>query len=534
MTRARRRLGTGALLLRGGVYFLLAVALTWPLILSPATLVPGGLRTDVFNSLWGYWFVAEGLADGHFPVHTTLLNWPEGGRLLVADPLNSLLAAPLTLSLGAPFAYSVMVILHLTLAGVFADAAGRALGGRGWVAGVAFMASPIGLSHLQNGSSEAAAVAWLPLAVLGVVRVTENNLAPEVVRRRVLLAGLGLALAAIGSGWYAGLGAFLLAGAFVLTGSSRRVLPAIVVGALILLPFAAAYQGLAGAADGLVDIKDPDILARLRRTVGAADPLTFVMPGDFRSPDFARLEQNASDLVHTAYLGGALVLLALWKGRRPALWLALVLCLVLALGPVLVVGGGAVHWHGRAFPLPWTWIEALPGFVSLSLLYRLATLAPLCLGLLADRAPGWLAPLLLLETMFVSPARTLPELTPVPVSAGLVAARDAGEGAVISLPASFARTRLYEQTVHGHPLAASLNSGVTPSGLRVLAALRKVAKHETDWAAAEGVARGEGVRFVLVHRAVPIEATFQTSIRALRDHGRVVSTSEELLVYAIY
>lgn len=124
----------------------------------------------------------------------------------------------------------------------------------------------------------------------------------------------GLALAAIGSGWYAGLGAFLLAGAFALTGGARRVVPAILVGAVLLLPFAVFYQGLASASDGLVDIKDPEVLFRLRRTVGAADPLSFVMPGDFRSPDFARLEQNASDLVHTAYLGFVLVTLALWRG----------------------------------------------------------------------------------------------------------------------------------------------------------------------------------------------------------------------------
>lgn len=534
MNGGARRLGARGLLLRLLAYFGLASALTWPLVLAPGTMVPGGLRTDVFNSLWGYWFVARGLAEGHFPLQTTLLAWPDGGRLLVADPLNGILAAPLTLGFGAPVAYAVMVLLHLTLAGFFADAAGRALGGRGWVAGVAFMVSPIVLSHLQNGSSEAAAVAWLPLGILGVIRAMESPLPASTVRTRVGLAGLGLALAAIGSGWYAGLGAFLLAGAFALTGGARRVVPAILVGAVLLLPFAVFYQGLASASDGLVDIKDPEVLFRLRRTVGAADPLSFVMPGDFRSPDFAHLEQNASDLVHTAYLGFVLVALALWKGRRPALWIGLALSVVLAMGPVLVSGGGALHWHGRAFPLPWAWIESWPGFSSLSLLYRIATLAPLCLGLLADRAPGWLAPLLVLETMLVSPARDLPQLSPLEVSGGLLVTRDAGEGAVISLPASFARTRLYEQSVHGHPLAASLNSGVTPSGLRVLAALRKVAKHETEWPAAVEVARAEGVRFVLVHNDVPIEATFQTSIRALRANARLLSNGDTLVVYAIY
>ncbi len=534
MRRGPARLDGRAKLLRLLVYFGLASGLTWPLLLSPASLVPGGLRTDVFNSLWGYWFVASGLAEGHFPVHTTLLAWPDGGRLLVADPLNAVLAAPLTLTCGPALAYSVTVLLHLTLAGFFADATGRALGGRGWVAGTAFVVSPIVLSHLQNGSSEAAAVAWLPLSTLLVVRALEAPMEGGRAAKRVGLAGLGLALAAIGSGWYAGLGAFLFAASFLFAGGGRRMLPVLLVGALLLLPFAALYHQLAAAPDGLVDIKTPEVLARLRRTVGAADPWSFVRPGDFRSPDFARLEQNASDLVHTAYLGIVLVGLALWRGRRPALWIGLGLSILLALGPVLVSGGGAVHWHGRAFPLPYAWLEPLPGFASLSLLYRIATLAPLCLGLLADRAPGWLAPLLVAETLLLSPARALPQLTPVEPAAALVALRTAGEGAVISLPASFARTRLYEQTLHAHPLTASLNSGATPAGLRVLAALRKVARHEAAWSEAVAIARKEGVRFVILHTDVAVEANFQTSARALRDHAEVLSRSEGRTIYGIF
>jgi hypothetical protein len=533
VSASARRAGGRSLLLRALVYGGLAVLLTWPLVLSPASVVPGGLRTDVFNSLWGYWFVADGLFEGHFPLRTTLLAWPDGGRLLVADPLNGALAAPLTLWRGPVLAYSVTVLVHLALAGLFADATGRALGGRGWVAGVAFMASPIVLSHLQNGSSEAAAVAWLPLATLAVARLVDPHVVGRALAPRIALAGLALAGAALGSGWYAGLGAFLFAGGFALGGHARRVAPAIGVGALLLLPFAVVYHQMAAASDGLVDIKTPEVLFRLRRTVGAADPLSFVMPGDFRSPDFARLEQNASDLVHTTYLGGMLVLLALWKGRSRALWLGVVASGVLALGPVLVSGGGALHWHGRAFPLPYALLEGLPGFASLSLLYRIATLVPLGLGLLADRAPGWLAPLVLVETLALSPARGLPALTTVERPAPLLALAVEEEGALISLPASFARTRLYEQTLHGHPLAASLNSGVTPAGLRVLAALRKVAKHELAWEEARAVARAEGVRFVVVHNDVAVEATFQTAARALRDHARKVSVDARMVVYAI-
>lgn len=514
---------------RAALYAGLAVGLTWPLARAPAETVVGGERTDVYNALWSYWLVARGLAAGGFPVETTLLSWPEGGRLLVADPLNAALAAPITLGAGPALAYSVTVLVHLALGGWFADAAGRALGGNGVVAGVAYVASPVVLSHLQNGSSEAAAVAWLPLAALACVRALEGG------RGRAVGAGVALALAAVGGGWYAGIGAFLLAGALALLHpGGRRLWPALALGAAILAPVAAAYHALGAAPDSLVGLKTPESLARLRRTVGAADPRIFVVPGDFRSPDFTRLEQNASDLVHTAYLGFALLALAAWKGRSPALWLALVASLVLALGPVLVWGGGPVPWHGRSLPLPYAALEGLPGFSGLSLLYRIATLAPLALGLLADRAPAWLAPLLVAETLLVSPARHLPAVSPAATPAALTALAAAPDGAAISLPAGFARTRLYEQTVHGHPLTASLNSGMTPAGLKVLAACRKVVDTRGTWEDVVTTARAVGVRYVIVRRGVPIEATFQTSMRALRDHATVLAEDDAVRVYQLY
>lgn len=523
------------LALRLAVYAASAVVTTWPLVTAPTALAVGGPRTDVYNALWSYWFVAQGLAEGRFPVFTALLDHPSGGRLLVADPLNAVLAAPITWLAGPTAAYATVVLLHLTLGAFFADAAGRALGGRGWVAGLAWAWAPIVWCHLQNGSSEAAAVAWLPLSALCVVRALSPGVSRLQNAGRIGLAGLSLALAAVGGGWYAGLGAFLLAGAFAsFRPEGRRVWMAIAVGALILLPVAAAVHAFSVAPDGLVDIKDPESLARLRRTVGAADPRTFLTPGDFRAPDFSRLEQNPSDLVHSAYLGIALLGLALWKGRDRALWVACVVALLLAMGPVLVVGGGPLAWHTRALPLPYAALEALPGFSGLSLVYRIATLAPLALGLLADRAPPWLGVLLVAETLAISPARRLPMTVDAAPPAALVVLAAAPEGAVISLPAGFSRTRLFEQSVHRHPLAASLNSGVNAAGLAVLADLRRVTAHEMEWSAATAEAEAAGVRYVVAHTGVAIEATFQTSIRALKAHARVVAADEERVVYALW
>ncbi len=512
------------------VYLASAVAITWPLALSPGTLAVGDVRTDVWNSIWSYWFVAEGLAGGHYPVATTLLDHPGGGRLLVADPLNTALAAPLTWWKGPSFAYGVMLILHLALAGFFADALGRRLGGRGWIAGLAYPWSAIVLSHLQNGSSEATGVAWLPLAGLACVWASESGSA-----RRVGLAALALAACAVGGGWYAGIDAFILAAAMALfVPGGRRLWPALVLGALMCAPVAMMHRELSAGAGGLIDIKTAEAMSRLRRTIGAADVRSAWLPGEVRIPDFSRFEQNASDFVHTTYLGYALLVLALWKGRSRALWLATIIAFVLAHGPVLVRDGGPVAFMGRALPLPYAIIEALPGFGSLSLLYRLATLVPLGLGLLADRAHPSLGVLVVAETLLLSPARALPHHVPTSVAAPVAALAAEPEGAVISLPSSFARTRLFEQTAHQHPLTASINAGLNPAALSALAALRKVEESELTPEQAANIARDHGVRYVIIHPDQPMEATFAPAVRVLKARYRTLSDTPEARVFAIY
>jgi len=512
------------------VYLASAVAITWPLVLSPGQVAVGGVRTDVWNSIWSYWFVADGLAQGHYPVATTLLDHPEGGRLLVADPLNTLLAAPLTWWQGPAFAYGAMAILHLALGGFFADALGRRLGGRGWIAGIAYPWSAIVISHLHNGSSEATGVAWLPLAGLACAWACEAE-SP----RRSALAAAALAACAVGGGWYAGIDAFILAAAMALfLPGGRRLWPAIVVGALLCAPVAMMHRELSAGAGGLIDIKTDEAMSRLRRTIGAADVRSAWLPGDARIPDFSRFEQNASDFVHTTYLGYALLLLALWKGRSRALWVATVAAFVLAHGPVLVSEGGPVAFMGRALPLPYAIVEALPGFGALSLLYRLATLVPLGLGLLADRAHPSLGALVVAETLLLSPVRALPGQVATDVPGPVAALAAEPEGAVISLPSSFARTRLFEQTAHQHPLTASINAGLNPAALAVLAALRKVEEHALTPEQAAEIAREKGVRYVIIHPDEAMEATFAPAVRVLKSRFRTLGDTPEARVFALY
>jgi hypothetical protein len=524
------------------VYLALAVAMTWPLAVHPASLVAGGARTDAFNSLWNLWFVHDGLATGRFPLHTLLLDSPRGGQIMVADPLNTLLGFPLVSAFGEVAAYAILVIGHLTFAGIAAHLLGRRLGGSGWIAGIGYQWAPIVLSHVQNGSSEAVSAGWLPLAALAVVDAVESGGAARIVR-----AALALLLAGIG-GWYAGIGAFLFASVVGVLGwrgvpwraSAVRAGCAIAMALALLVPYAGAVKSVAEAPDGLVDIKNAEDLARIRRTLGPADPRTFVMPGDFRSPDFLHIEANPSDRVHTTYLGFVLLGLAAWGSwrrrdlPRAVLWVTFAAGVVLAMGPVVVIDGWPVAIHGKALPLPFALLEKLPGFSSLSLLYRLATVSALMLAVLADRArPAWAA-LVLAEVCLVSPARHLPEVTPIPEQTAVTTLAGLPDGAVINLPILAGRNFLYEQAIHHKPVAGSLNSGVNRAGLEVLYGARLMRRGKLDKPAFVGMAHDQGIRYVLLHKNLLMSETFVPATTAIRTAFTPVAEDDRVAIYQLW
>ncbi|HJN72618.1 MAG TPA: hypothetical protein QGF58_01675 [Myxococcota bacterium] len=519
------------------LYPLVAAWLTWPVVLDPGGVIPGAERSDAWNSIWSLWFVYEELASGRLPLHTDLLQFPIGGRLVVADPLNGLLGFPLVAAFGPVVAYSLLVLGHLVFSGFAAHAFGRKLGGTGYVAGLGYMLAPVVLSHVHNGSSEAIAAGWLPLAGLALLAVVERGGA-----WRICLAALAMFTCAL-SGWYAGIGAWcLLLGLLVVHRLPRLALVGVLaVGAT--LPWARAVREVARAEDGLVHIKNDDDMARLRRTLGAADVRTFFVPGPYRSPDFQHLEGRPGDYVHTSYLGFTLILLALvatWRRRDTApWWIALAIAIVLALGPVVVLDGFPASFKGRAIPLPYLALEKLPGFDALSLLYRFSGAAVLALAAMAERAlprreDRWLGlvagAVVALEFLFVAPTAGLPELSEVPVSPALEALDDAPAGAVVNLPVTASRAYLYEQVLHGKPLAASLNTGANRAALEVFTAARlSEGPDEVSRTAEE-----QGVRYVVVHKDLLIAEAFVRSAGMIRANFVLLAEDDRVRIYQLY
>lgn len=542
--------------LRIGAHIALAVGLTWPAALHPDSMVPGAGRTDLWNSIWSLWFVADSVADGTLPWRTLLLGHPDGGVLVVADPLSALLALPFTLLLGPSVAYTLLVLAQLVFAGLAAGALSRHIfqhDAASWMAGPAFMAAPVLLSGVHNGTSEAFVGGWLALSVLLCFQAAEG--------RRVAVAGVVLGLATIAS-WYLGVVAWIFWLALLVCGRrgverrplTLRLLAVGGLGLTLALPVAALARTGATHADNLVGIKNARELSSVRRSIGTADPRGWFIPGDFRSPDFRTLSRYGEEFVHCHYLGWTLLLggaavLVLRRERedKRVLVAAGLAAGILAMGPVVAMDGSALILKGRlGIPLPYFLVEGAPGFSSLSLLYRFAAGPALALAVLAGglgaRYPRFalpLAALVLLELRLASPVAGLPETESAEVAEPIEWLAEAPDGAVMNFPVVGGRAYLYEQTVHRKPIAGSLNFPNNRASMKVWAALlegvEERAAGDVLAAAVAAVAREQGIRYVVVHvDPMARPDMHDEAVRALKTASPAVSEAPGVRVHQLW
>ncbi len=531
-------------------YAVLAVGLLWPAMLQPIAAVPGAPRTDLADALWTSWFVAIRLGSGQLPDSVDgLLNFPDGGALWPADPLNGVIGAPLVLTIGAAATWTVLAHLHVIFAGLAAHKLGEHFRAQGFVAGTLYAAAPITLSHLHNGATEAVGgTGWLALAALTAVRLVDR---PN--WRTILACGAATAAAAVAHAYSGALAAIFVCAASAFAPSWRSRAHLLLAGGVaVMLAAAPLTMALerATAADNVVGIKTDKELATIRRTIGPADPEGFFHAGEFRSPDFHKLSRYGEEMVHCAYLGWVPLLAAALSLRRRrgagVLWVAGGVALLLSMGPVLVEDGGPVILAGRrAVPLPYLLVEGLPGFRSLSLLWRLAQLTALCLAVLAARAPGrsvglaWaLVVATLAETRLVSPARDLPWHMSGALAPEIAALSTEPEGAVMNFPVVGGRPYLYEQTAHKKPLTGSLNFPNNGASRKVWKTAIDTAPGDVDrfHDAVVATAQAEGVRYLIVHvdaRAYD-DDLHADAVRAMKDAFTPIAASSAVRVYRFW
>lgn len=452
----------------GGLWLgLVAAALVlWPHWLRPWQALVGHPNLDVWSHAWGMrWFVSR-LFTGHIPWEVEVASFPERRVLWYVDPLGALLTAPLQL-LHPAVAWNGLLFAQLALLAWAGWGFARALGGRGWLAGLALATTPLLQTELWNGVSEAV---WLaPVALTGWLSAQRSR-----------WTGLAVGLSGLATPYH-GLGAALLcavlaamggteagraqSGAALPTARERGVdlLRAAALALVLALPQALLLKASVNSLDAFVNRPLWDELNEPSLRTNAVDPLALVHPGDFWSR--ATVDQPlSSPWKHTPYLGlGLLALLLPGLWRRPRL-----APLLLPLGAAVVACLGFYLWHdegwvrtpqGGLYELP---LAAFARVTRLSLVHhlRLVGMGLVVLAGLADVGAGrfgaWLAPLIALEHLLLAP-----NCWPLPASpAALPAVHEAlpADGrAVVDLPADSGagnRTNryLYWQALHGRPV----------------------------------------------------------------------------------
>jgi len=540
------------------LYGALSLLMMRPVLGAPDRLALGHPGNDVWNHVWGYWFVGEGLLRGELPLETPLLTWPTGGALWFIDFFDVVLTLPVQALWGPTAAYNTAMGFNLWLCGVGAYVLALQVSRSRWgalLAGLCYMAAPHFLGQAYNGISETLAAGWLPLA-LAALRSASRD--PTV--KKGLIAGLLMGLNTVAN-WYYGLFSLLALLGLVVrelwrlrtrvdrAAHLRRVGRCAAAGAglygLLAVPPLLAFAASMSASDAVVG-RDPAFVWMTLVMHNMTDAVALIRPGSFQSPDLKALFDE--DLLVVVYVGIALLGPALGVffssyRRRVRSWGLLALAfLLLTLGPFLYVAGNYVDLGGgRWIPLPFLALfEYTPIFSRISHAYRfvvgltlaLCVIVAVAVEALAERGvPRWatvvvLATLRLGESAWFSPAPT-----PLPVVDTAVPAvlAELEGGAVLDLPVSVPvlRRSAYgmNQLAHGQPSPYGLNDP-TPLALYLNRYSRYLIEIERsgavslppsgpnlDLAVGQAALVAQGLRWIVVHqdwlpdgRRAPLEA----------------------------
>jgi hypothetical protein len=495
----RRRTSRGELGAVCGLYALLALAGTWPLVLHFGSASPGtdwwGQSRIYFETpvnLWNLWWFRHALLElGQSPFECWYLFYPHGASLWfhTLSPLHALLALPLLGVLPLAAVQNVLLVASLTGAGAFTFLLARHLGlqrAGAFLAGTVYALSPPVLAHLYVGHFELLATYWMPASLLLMLRLLDRP-APRLGDGALL--GLVLAASAYSSRYYTIYSLELLALAAAVRwrsvlrpGALRALGAGAGVAALGIAPLLAQFLGAGDPSEApRVNPVDFDLFS--------GDFLSFFVPS-FQHPLLAGLLEPLHRRLtipgrhlpqeSTMYLGLCVLALAAlgcrrWQGSARTRLLLLGIAGVFwlqALGSRLKVGG-----MGTGLPLPAALLQHVP-------LVRLA------------RAPGRHVVLTLLGLAILAGAgwQTLGRAWMRRAAAGLIAleyaavplplfrtevpavyerlAAEPGRFAVLELPFGLrdgtdslgqpSSEQIFAQTVHARPILGGMVSRLPP------------------------------------------------------------------------
>lgn len=484
-------------------YLVITIAITYPVIGQLNTHIAGEVDGDSLEFVWSMWWWKYAIFDLHQnPIDISVINHPQGIQFPLLPVMSQpfVLALPLTALTSPVFAYNVIFLLSFVLSGL----AGYILCAEltespwaGFVGGLIWAFFPNKMGHALAGHLFFTLVFMFPLVAWSFLRLLK---APTV--RNGVVTGLMLALSATLHPTYlayfififvivfVGHGLWVERGAFWRQGRLRAlVVAAGVMGVIVgILLAPALLQSLKG---------NLNFLAERGATGFAFDVLAYLLPAPnnplvLKTP-LAGLAQKVvlSEYESIAYIGWLPLALAIvgmrkqWAQSR--VWVVLAVTAgVLALGPLLKIGGGLVKapvedgWYPIVMPytligqLPFFQWGRTPGRLDILVMLAVAVLAALGFNEISRRSKwGTQSRFLLLigvslfitvEYLIKFPFPTIAAGAPAPLLAVRAGAADL---AVIDLPVpdNYANLRsLYWQTLHEHPLVGGRVYRDIPNG----------------------------------------------------------------------
>lgn len=344
---------------------MIAIALTWPVVLSPQELLIGHPGNDTWNHVWGYWWVKEELLSGRWPTQANGLAFPRGGTLYFIDTVQVLLSLPISFVFGSATAFNSIMIGEIMLAGIGAWLLAHKVTSDIWASFTALVLYEMS-AHLMgqayNGISETVCAGWFPLTLWALLRLMER---PDL-KRSITLGVLGALC--IMTSWYYGLFAILASLIIVIWSGWKRswlyqwadiakklILSACVAGSMVLGPVLSFRTS--SSAENAIVTRDPEFVERSLLNHNITDVQAFFQLSKIPMPDLRAL--YGEELVIIIYLGWIGILLAswgIWKERRKddwRLWTWIgVTFFIFCLGPYLHVGGDYLLLDGKRVPLP--------------------------------------------------------------------------------------------------------------------------------------------------------------------------------------
>ncbi len=376
-----------------------------PALFSFGKLVIGHKESDVWKHLWGAWWMGSELIQGKYPRWTDLQNYPDGGSLYIIDPVNALIASSFSWICGLVEAYNITLLLQVLAASMAAWLLARRLTGSSksaLIAGIAYGLSPFMLtSGVASGITETSNLAWLPLALFGLLEGLSGNNS----KTHIFLGGAGIALSAIGS-WYYGMTtgiAIILITIWTIASGKVPVpeqpapkwgapLISCFIAGILVLPSAIIFANSLEGTDSLlgkVDITERqksssiEFLHKFGNFKNNAELGGYVLPGK----KHISVANDVDKRFKTVYIGLLIFILALYgtmKGKSWTwCWLITGLTMaVLSTGPYLNI------YSKLALNKPYNPVYMLayytiPGFRLAAITDRLSIAVQLCFAILA-------------------------------------------------------------------------------------------------------------------------------------------------------